>query len=206
MEPSQVFSGMRSNGVLNVFKGEIKKEYDLLHKLPKRILVLGLPKTGKSSLIDAILTANHMFHQQPTPSVDQAPTVNNNPDSEAPIPIPQTIPPLPTTILGNNWHIQARNLRDDMIQSQYETGGMIVTEWTEPEAKHTAVSNLKYFPVLKDEFTADEKKKIKRALRWKSEGRKWEIDQEFQQWYDSFDFVNFPIVIFEFPSSANDKE
>lgn len=176
-------------------KDEIKKEYDLLHKLPKRILVLGLPKTGKSSLIDAILTANHMFHQQPTPSVDPTAGVNNNPDSETLIPIAQAIAPLSTPILESNWRIHACNLRDDMIQSQYETGGMIVTEWTGQDAKHTAVPNLKYFPVLKDEFTSDEKEKIQGALT--------NISRAYR--YDSFTCVHFPIVIFEFPFSANDK-
>ena len=179
---------------------EITEDYHLLYKCPRRILVLGMPKTGKSSIIDAILSANHMIPEKQTPPAASPPRANNNPNNTSPVSISQSIPPLPTPILEffnveTNWRIHARNLRDDMIQSQYETDGMIVTEWAEQNAKHTAVQNLKYFPVLKDEFNSYEKRMIKKEMRRKNAKKYGDLKRKLirTERYDICNFVNFPL-------------
>ena len=108
---------------------EIKKQFALLYEDQRRILVLGLRRSGKSSLIDAMLSANHS-------SKLSAP--------------PQT-----------NWRIHARELRNDMIRSQYKSGEMFVTEWTALNIKASAVQNMKYFPILQEPFSLEERHELK---------------------------------------------
>ena len=116
---------------------EIKEQLALLHEEQRRILVLGLPRSGKSSLIDAILSANH-----------SSPTAQTN------------------------WRNYARELRNDMIHSQYKCGDMIVTEWTAQNIKKSAVQNIKYFPILQKPFNDKESARANKRIQVGKVGRR----------------------------------
>ena len=128
----------------------IKHEYNALLRDTKTIIIFGTPPSLKCSIIDRILERNHSHYQSPQTVValDPNPSV-----TIAPFQLPQPR----RSVLPSNL------IKKAMIRSQYELSnfayhhdigpsGTIVTEHTANDISHYAASNLRYFPVLKDEF------------------------------------------------------
>ena len=141
---------------------EIKREYDVLLRDTRTIVIFGTPPSLKCSIVERIVEDNHSVYQAPQPIValDSNPTI--------------TIAPLPQQQPRRSV-LSFKEIEKTMVCSQYEVSHhAIVTEHTARNISHCAASNLKYFPLLKDEFPG------RRMKEWS----RWNYDYDMQNEYE----------------------